>query len=308
MTEIEKCMVVVLCSESVSPEEVLRCVDSINAQEDYFPYNVAINVNSNDKEYYNKVHKITRHKKDFIFQSPSNGGNGMGHNASLEYFESLADQEKFSHLIMIDGDDYYYPCAFECIHEISELVPFDYLSNMQVTDSVRLHETNQMHKEVVPGVWLHSNFNFRFPIPDYEYYDGWNCHGGEVTLCLSKRAVECGLLHLTTPNIPDDYTHMLYALKAHVERKLLFVNTDCNDVYVYDKTNPVGTTNQPGFKFNPDDWPEEDRNLLRGPTFQCLRGVNRKNLPWVTIPQVMDPSEKIDFVKENLINKGQIAP
>jgi hypothetical protein len=83
------------------------------------------------------------------------------------------------------------------------------------------------------------------------------------------------------------------------------VNTDCNDVYVYDKTNPIGTTNQPEFVFSPDRWPEAERQLLRGNTFECLRDFNRQQLPWVTIPQIMSPEEKIDFVKANLINKGQ---
>lgn len=305
-----KVLIGVLCSESVSSAEVVRCVRSVYEQESHpFDYRVRVICNTNDSRY---TETITAALQDAmpdsdwcVFETASNGGNGMGHNSVMDHYKQWHEDESWTHLMMIDGDDFYYPCAFECIDEIYSLVEFDYLSNMQFTDSIRVHETHQDHKEVVPGVWLHSDFNRRHPIPSYVYHDGYHCSGGEVTLCVSTRAVMCDLKHMEIPNIPDDFTHMLRALKASVEGKLVYVNTDCNDVYVYDKTNPVGTTNQPSFIFDPDGWPEAERELLRGNTFASIRGLNRQSLPWVTIPQVMMPEDKIAFVKENLINKGQ---
>jgi len=301
-----KALVVPLCSTTVSEEELLRCVNSVVDQE-YHPFDWDLKVvcNTNDDDYYNGIKGAVKNFE--VVKTKSNGGNGMGHNSVLDLYKSMYKKENYTHLIMIDGDDFYYPCAFESIGDLNQIVDFDYLSNMQITDSVRCHETQQPHKEVIPGAWLHSYFNFRSPIPSYTYWDGHNCTGGEVTLAISSRAVECDLKHLEVPNIPDDFTHMLWALKAHVEGKLLFVNTDCNDVYVYDKTNPIGTTNQPEFVFSPDQWPEAERQLLRGNTFNCLRDFNRQQLPWVTIPQIMSPDEKVDFVRSKLINKGQFA-
>ena len=310
-----KILIVPLCSDSVSVDEVLRCVRSIRNQDSYpdsFDYEIKIVCNTNDMSYYDAVVKwVNELYEDIeIIRTKSNGGNGKGHNSVLALFRETYQEHGYTHLMMIDADDFYYPSAFEALDNIFEVCPdFDYLSNMQTTDSVRIYRgpvpAPQPTMEMQKNVWLHSNFNYRFPIPSYVYWDGHNCHGGEVTLCLSAKAVECDLLHLETPNIPDDYTHMLWALKAHVEGRLKFVNTDTNDVYVYDKTNPVGTTNQPGFMFNPDDWPQQDRELLRGNTFECLRNFNRQSLPWVTVPQILQPSDKADFILTNLINKGQ---
>ncbi len=292
---IQNLLVMPLCSEGISPAEVLRCVESVEKKQDYYPFlfSVRIMVNTNSEEYYKSIRDLGYP----CFRSDSNGGNGRGHNCVLDYFRIEHEREGWSHLTMIDADDYLYPSAFEALDDIANVCDFDYLSNMQITDSVRTHETQQTHLEVTPGVWLHSNFNRRYAIPDYKYYDGHNCTGGEVTLCLSAKAVMCNLRHMEVPMIPDDFMHMLRALKAHVEGKLLFVNTDCNDVYVYDKSRDSSTTNQREFVFNPDQWPAEERSLLRGPVFRQLLGFSRQQLPWVTIPQLMDPDDKVAYIK-----------
>lgn len=290
---IKNLLVMPLCSDGITPAEVLRCVESIVNQEyQPFPFFVQIMVNTNSDAYFESIRLLGYP----CVWSESNGGNGKGHNSVLEYFR-LNYAEEWSHLTMIDADDYLYPSAFEALDDIANLIEFDYLSNMQITDSVRTHETQQTHLPVIPGVWLHSNFNRRYPIPDYRYYDGYNCSGGEVTLCISAKAVECDLKHMEIPMIPDDFTHMLWALKAHVEGKLLFVNTDTNDFYIYDKSRDSSTTNQREFVFDPDMWPVVERDLLRGPTFRCLLGLSRQQLPWVTIPQIMMPDDKLAFIE-----------
>lgn len=304
---MNKVLIVPLCSVGVLPQEVDRCIKSIKFQDEInFDWDIKVVCNTNSDEYYQLIKKVVGGSYETI-KTPSNGGNGMGHNSVLELFKKVRDTEAFTHLIMIDADDYYYPCAFQAYDDLLRLVPdVDYLSNMQFADSVRRYRGhypgNQPRMEIAQDIWLHSNFNYRFPITPYVYWDGVNCHGGEVTLLLSANAVECDLKHLETPGIPDDYTHMLWALKAYVEGRIKFVNTDCNDIYIYDKTNPVGTTNQPTFKFNPRDWPAKDRELVCGETFECLRNFTRFNIPWVTIPQIFFPEEKARFILNNLLH------
>ena len=145
-----KVLVVPLCSTTVSKEELLRCVNSVIDQEYHpFEWDMKVVCNTNDDNYYNEINGAV---KDFeVVKTESNGGNGMGHNSVLDLYKSLYQKENYTHLIMVDGDDFYYPCAFECIDDIHQILDFDYLSNMQVTDSVRCHETHQPHtKGVVP--------------------------------------------------------------------------------------------------------------------------------------------------------------
>jgi hypothetical protein len=300
-----KFLVVPLCSDSKPLAEVSRCVESYTHQDCYpFDWDLKIVCNTNNAGYYEMIHEAFSEFE--VLRTLSNGGNGMGHNSVLDLFKRIYKQNGYTHLIMIDADDIAYPCAFEAIDELLTVAPdVDYMSNMQCSDSVRYHrrpiQSHQQQLQLDRFTWLHSDFNLRRPVSPYLYWDGETCNGGEVTLFVSARAVECGLEHMEIPNIPDDFMHMLRAVKAHVEGKLLFCNTDTNDVYCYIKTNPNGTTNQPDFTFDPKLWPPAERELLTGPTFECLRGFTRQQLPWVTIPQIMMADEKTEFIRPRLL-------
>jgi hypothetical protein len=93
---------------------------------------------------------------------------------------------------------------------------------------------------------------------------------------------------------------MLWAMKHHVLGNLKYVSTDTTDIYVYDKTRPTGTTNQPTFKFNPADWPAEAREYLFG-NFADIVGITKGHLPFLTLPPIFFPGEKCDFVRDQLL-------
>ena len=299
-----KFLIAPLCSDLTKPEEVQRCVKSILSQDD-FPFDFAIKIvcNTNDPEYYLKIKNAVGVHHEVV-QTESNGGNGMGHNSVLQLFRERCDIEGYTHLIMIDGDDFLYPSAFEAINDLLMLDPdIDYCGVGMNADSVRRGSSpNGSSMLVQPGIHLHSNFNNRYPIPMNPIYAGIEngCPGGEVTLFLSAKAVECDLLHLEYPMIPDDFTHMLWAVKHHVMGNLKYVSTDITDVYVYDKTNSVGTTNQAEFKFDPRLWPAEAVEYVRT-NFADIVGITRGHLPFLTLPPIMFPGEKADFVRDNLL-------
>lgn len=299
-----KFLIAPLCSDLTRPLEVTRCVNSVHDQEDHpFEWDVKVVCNTNDEKYYDTINKIVPDHE--VVRTESNGGNGMGHNSVLQLFRDRYRDEGYTHLIMIDADDLFYPCAFGAIDDLLMLDPsIDYCGVGPNADSVRRGPSNdpQRHLELVPGVWLHSNFNWRSPVPTYPLYAGIEngCPGGEVTLFVSANAVERDLHHLEYPMIPDDFTHMLWAIKHHLLGNLRYVSTDTNDVYVYDKTNSVGTTNQPEFKFDPNQWPSEAVDYVRT-NFSDIVGVTRAHLPYLTLPQVMYPGEKADFVRDALL-------
>lgn len=295
-----------LCSDNTKTAEIQRCVNSILGQEFHpFDWDLKVVCNTNDPETFLRIKKAVPVHFEVI-QTESNGGNGKGHNSVLDLFKNRYRESGFTHLVMIDGDDFYYPSAFECIDELMGIAPWaDYMSVGQHADSVRRIEGPVNNPKVVPivdDIYLLSDLNFRYPIKPFSYWDGANCPGGEVTLYLTANAVECDLKHLEYPMIPDDYTHMLWAVKAHVKGRMVYCNTDCNDIYVYDKTNPIGTTNQPEFRFQFKDWPADARELVTGQTFECLRNVTRQDLPFVTLPQIGFAEDKVSFIRDNLIS------
>lgn len=294
-----KFLVAPLCSDLTKPEEVVRCINSVRDQEEHpFDWDIKVVANTNDDEYAESIRTAVG---DFeVVQTESNGGNGMGHNSVLQLFRDRYREEGYTHLIMVDADDFYYPCAFQAIDDLLILDPdIDYCGVGTNADSVR-RGTGHSSIELIPGIHLHSNFNRRYPIPMNVLHDGQSCPGGEVTLFVSANAVEQDLWHMEWPMIPDDHTHMLWAMKHHVLGNLKYVSTDTTDIYVYDKTRPTGTTNQPTFKFNPADWPAEAREYLFG-NFADIVGITKGHLPFLTLPPIFFPGEKCDFVRDQLL-------
>jgi len=294
-----KFLIVPLCSDQNHPLEVVRCIQSITDQyEKPFDIDIKVVANTNDPDYTKRVQVAIGDDYEVI-QSESNGGNGKGHNSVLKLFRDTYVKEGYTHLIMIDGDDYFYPCAFEAIDELLMLDPdIDYCGVGSNADSVRRGPSPDGRSMLVrPGIHLHSNFNNRSPIPMNPLYDGQACPGGEVTLFLSAKAVECDLIHLEYPMIPDDFTHLLWAVKHHVMGNLKYVSTDCNDIYVYDKTTDHGVTNDPNFKFAPYQWPDGAWQYVLD-NFADIVGITRGHMPFITIPQIMYPGEKRDFVDD----------
>jgi len=299
-----KFLIAPLCSDLTRPLEVTRCVNSIRDQEEHpFEWDVKVVCNTNDDAYHKTIDDIISEHE--VIRTESNGGNGMGHNSVLQLFRDRYRDEGYTHLIMIDADDLLYPCAFEVISDILMLAPeTDYCGVGSNADSVRRGPSGNPNGsiELIPGIHLHSNFNWKYPVPTYPIYAGIEngCPGGEVTLFVSANAVERDLHHLEYPMIPDDFTHMLWGIKHHLLGNLQYVSTDTTDIYVYDKTNSVGTTNQPEFKFDPKQWPAEAVDYVRD-NFSDIVGVTRAHLPFLTLPPVLFPGEKCDFVRDQLL-------
>ena len=299
-----KFLVAPLCSDLTKPEEVVRCINSVRDQEEHpFDWDIKVVANTNDDEYAESIRTAVGDVE--VVQTESNGGNGMGHNSVLQLFRDRYREEGYTHLIMIDADDALYPCAFEVIDNLLILDPgIDYCGVGSNADSVRrgTHPQPGRSIELVPGIHLHSNFNYRYPIPMNPIYAGIEngCPGGEVTLFVSANAVERDLYHLEWPMIPDDFTHLLWAMKHHLLGNLRYVSTDTTDVYLYDKTNSVGTTNQPEFKFDPRQWPAAAVEYVRT-NFSDIVGVTRGHFPFLTLPPVMFPGEKVDWARDQLL-------
>lgn len=301
---ISKLAVFVLTYHNHTKEQLERCLWSIESQDgiDFYPY---IIVNSTDETYYPKVQEWFG--DDYpIVETESDGYTGKGTNSVHDYYKTIYEDEGFTHMCIVDGDDYYYPMAFDLLQQIHEKSNFDFLSGMAPhPDSLRKSPPPD-NRPVIPYMddrWVWSFVENRVPVHPYLFWDGQRIPGGEVTLCLSNKAVECNLKCLEGANRVDDYFYMLKAITAHQNNELVFVSTDCNDLYIYDCTGESITQGKQD-DFDPTlGWPYDKYGLVlsevKKPEYEVLEGITRQHLPYVTMPQVWSAKQKAEYLKDN---------
>lgn len=88
-----------------------RCLSTIPANK----YDVKVICNTTSPKYYTKAYNVcTRHNIEMVI-TDSNGTPGKGKNSVLEYF---GKHTQYDFLIMIDGDDYFFPDGVNQIVDI----------------------------------------------------------------------------------------------------------------------------------------------------------------------------------------------
>ena len=119
-----KYLLTILCSSKL---DLLKlCFESANNQINFTDYDIYIVINTLDEIFYNQViqhfknHTYNKLKK--IIRTDSNGKPGKGHNSLLEIFKR---ETNYEYLLILDGDDFYYPCAIERINQIKNKTNFD---------------------------------------------------------------------------------------------------------------------------------------------------------------------------------------
>ena len=302
---IDRLAVFVLTYHNHTQEQLERCLWSIEQQDAGMDFEPIIVVNSTDETYFPKVQEWFGDNYSVV-ETESDGYTGKGTNSVLEYYRKSLISE-FSHMCIIDGDDYYYPMAFGLIDQIHEKSNFDFLSGMaHHVDSIRPQPPND-GRPVVPykdDRWVWSFLDNRVSVHPYMFWDSQRIPGGEVTLCHSNKAAENETLRcLEGANRVDDYFFLLTALIAHINRDLVFVSTDCNDIYIYDCTGESITQGKQD-DFDPTlGWPYDKNGLVlsevKKAEYEVLEGITRQHLPYVTMPQVWGGEQKAEYLKEN---------
>ena len=238
-SKIKKVCVMPLVSPSISIDHLERCLNSIELQRfTPFEFDVVIVVNSIDDEYAKSIEDAFG--KDYkVVITESNGKSGKGHNARFDVYRELYKKKGYTHVMPIDGDDYYYPVAFYCVDELEKKSRFDYLSGMApFVDSIRKYPIQDRPIRLVTSgvyLWTFAEVRHLSAIAPIGYWNGVQCPGGEPVLCMSTKAIKCNLRYLDDIGLGDDYPHLCQGVLAHLAGKLTWVGTDCNDIYVYDQ-------------------------------------------------------------------------
>ena len=220
---------------------LLRCIDSVINQ---YPVNfeiiLVINVNTKNDDYFNKVKKeipLLYKNNITIVRTESNGYPGKGHNSCLEIFKN---NDSFDYLLMIDGDDMYYPCAFQRFENFLNKYPDMDLLHMMLNDRVHFsNEDNFNYKNLSLNYKLISAFedsknwwiSHKMDTP-FEGLIGDNKTPSRIVLCSRKIfKTTIPILYSEDMKLYDDYIAFLTLYEAQLRKEL---NTyTCSDTYIY---------------------------------------------------------------------------
>ena len=314
-----KVCVVILTYHKIPDDKLERCIWSIETQKNVpvtFDFDVHVVVNSLDASYFSRIKEYIGDEQGYpVVETESDGHCGRGKNSVYDYYKSIREENGYTHLMLIDGDDYYYPMAFNCVYDLLLKSNFDYLSgsspyvdsvhNMAPEDGRPYAEASDEATKTKIYVW--SFIEHRPVGVPYQYWDGKVIPGGEPYLCVSNKVIDADIRYLEGDTVTDDYFHLLDAVLAHLDGKINFVNTDCNDIYVYDCSNENSLTRKDK-KFDPElGWPYDITGLVKETTQRKRyirlkeEKVMRHHVQYATIPQVWGLEEKAKFVLENYI-------
>ena len=305
---IDKLAVYVLTYHNHKKEQLERCFWSIENQPTNVNYDIVVNYNSTEPDYFDTLKEFVPEEYTLI-KTKSDGFTGKGTNSCIDHYLDNYEDNGWTHMCIIDGDDYYYPMAFDLLNEIHDKSNFDYLSGMaHHVDSLRPVPPHRDDPRQVypyqPKRWLWSFVDNRIPVFPYIFWNGEQIPGGEVTLCMSTKAVKADIRSLEGANRCDDYFFMLKGIVAHLNKEINFVSTDCNDIYVYDCTGDSITRGNDDFD-EERGWPFDKNGLVYSEVnkeeYQVLQGITRQHLPYVTMPQVWSHLEKCNYVAGNEI-------
>ena len=291
---------------------LLRCINSvINQYPVNFDYDIIINVNTKNEEYFKKVNKeipkLYKNSNLIIIRTESNGYPGKGHNSCLNIFKN---NKKYDYLLMIDGDDMYYPCAFQRFEQFVNKYPDIDLLHMMLND--RVHFSN---KECFNYKNLALNYKLISAFEDNKNW--WYTHQMDSPFIglLSEnktpsRIILCSrkIFETTIPieysediKLYDDYIAFLSFYEAQLRKELNTYSCADTYIYLYNSLNDESAS----YKFKDKKYEQEVWEREKTKYTHVLKdNWNIKNLPYAIInqPKNYTTYDKLVFCSQNVIN------
>lgn len=221
---------------------LVRCLKSVvNQRKVNFDYQIIVNVNTLNEEYYKlvceEIPKIFDMKNIEIVRTSSNGRPGRGHNSCLQLFK---ERIEYDYMTMIDGDDLYYPVAFQRFELFLKKYPQLDLLHLMLND--RVHFQNE------------DNFNYKSLSLNYKLISGfidtqnwWKTHkmdnpfkGKIADNKTPSRILLCSrnVFNTTLPikyseeaRLYDDYLAFCSFYEASLKKEINVYS--CSDTYIY---------------------------------------------------------------------------
>lgn len=295
---------------------LVRCLKSvINQRKVNFEYKIIVNVNTLNEDYYklvlDKIPKFFNLKKSNIeiVRTESNGRPGKGHNSCLKLFK---EKKEYDYLTMIDGDDLYYPVAFQRFELFLKKYPNLDLLHLMLNDRVHFqNEENYNYKSLSLNYKLISGF--------VDTQNWWRTHkmdnpfiGRIADNKTPSRILLCSrnIFNTTHPikysenaRLYDDYLAFCSFYEAQLKNE---INTySCSDTYIYfyNSLNDFSVS----YRFKEKDHNEE-QNVWNKETEKYINvkkdNWNIGNLPYAIIenPKNYYILDKIKYAEEQVVS------
>jgi glycosyltransferase involved in cell wall biosynthesis len=222
-------------------ELLKRAIESVkNQYKINIEYDTKIIVNTLKEGYYEQVKELYENEYEVI-ETESNGSPGKGHNSVLNLFEKYT---QYSHLITIDGDDLFYPCAFQqLVKAIDSNVD---ILHLMINDYVSFIKKEIRHVDLKGKFRLYSSFD--------DEQNWWNSIKvknplkNPIHVCKTPaRIIFCSRKIFDTNikitydeecTLYDDYIAFLSLCENYFENKLNVVATSNSYIYCYNAVNP----------------------------------------------------------------------
>ena len=144
---------VIIILTSVNEKLLKITYNSIIEQKNHnLNYNIIINVNSLNKDYYNDVLKEFENIDVEIIKTISNGKPGMGHNSCIDLFKN---HKKYDYMILVDGDDFLYPYAFSQLEKC--FMKYNNLDMLMLKSTDKLKVISENNNDIF-DINLNNNF------------------------------------------------------------------------------------------------------------------------------------------------------
>lgn len=309
---IDKLAVYVIANNKSTKEHFERCLWSIDNQPEKIDYDVIVNCNIKDQEFFDTVvSEVVSEDFQIIQNKDKDESLGHGINSCFDHYLKNYKKSKWSHMCFINVKDYFYPMAFDFMNEIHKKSNFDYLSGIpHQIDCLRSFPPHRDDPRKIypyqPDRWLWSFVEHRLPVYPYIFWNAEQIPGIDQMMCASTKAVETGIRAFPGNHDATSYFLTLNALLQHVNENLNFVSTDCNEIYISDFTEEPTPSKKTIEKYDPDrGWPFDKEGVvyseLNQEKYKVLSALTRQFFPYVTMPQLWNNLDKCQFISGNEI-------
>lgn len=148
-----KIMVIILTSNNT--QYAYRAYQSIINQHSHsFNYDIFINVNSLNKNYFGEIKETFKDINNInIVETISNGKPGKGHNSLFQLFQQY---DMYDYMFCLDGDDMFYPCAFQQYEQLFEKQPDLDLVHLMINDNVSFEKREHQNIKLLGNFYLYT--------------------------------------------------------------------------------------------------------------------------------------------------------
>lgn len=308
----DKIMIIILTSSQ--SQYAYRSYHSVINQKTHpFNYDIFINVNTLNKNYINEITEQFKEEikdnKVTIVETESNGKPGKGHNSVLQLFK---EHPEYKYAFYLDGDDMFYPCAFQQYEQLFKKQPNLDLVHLMINDNVTFEKKEHKNIKLMGNFYLYTamehqqNWWEKKKIGNPFKEDLQKCRTPSRILITSRN-----IFNTTEPirycedcKLYDDYLAFLNFTHAQLEGEINTIALSDPTIYCYNAINFEGATRN----FTPDKHQMEQEifnKSIKGKFHHMKDDWDNaiKKLPWqfLETPKEFPLSERPKFCNEHFV-------